>query len=89
MKDLGTKVIGTWDDHDYGVNDGDINYINKHLMRDIFLDFVDEPEDSERRLDLQSPIHQDYLVEIGDFKTHIVLLDNRWDFDKEKGDRLG
>jgi alkaline phosphatase D len=52
MKDLGTKVIGTWDDHDYGVNDGDINYINKHLMRDIFLDFVDEPDDSERRLDL-------------------------------------
>lgn len=22
MKDKGTKVIGVWDDHDYGINDG-------------------------------------------------------------------
>ncbi len=38
-----TAVIGVWDDHDYGTNNGDHTYKGKHLSREIFLDFIGEP----------------------------------------------
>lgn len=57
MKALGTKVLGVWDDHDYGVNDGGSDYPHKKLTREMFLNFVGEPLDSARRLDKDSPIH--------------------------------
>jgi alkaline phosphatase D len=38
-----TTVIGVWDDHDYGTNNGDHTWIGKHLHREIFLDFIGEP----------------------------------------------
>ena len=44
------RVIGVWDDHDYGVNNGDMNHYFKDIQRDIFLDFLDEPSDSDRRV---------------------------------------
>ena len=56
MLDKGTKLIGVWDDHDYGVNDGDNKFVNKHITRDIFLDFVNEPVDSPRRLQKNTTI---------------------------------
>ena len=71
-----------WDDHDYGTNDGDMTFPNKFLTRDIFLDFVAEPMNSPRRVDTNSSIHQDYLISHSNFKTHIILLDNRFSFDK-------
>lgn len=90
MMDLGTKVIGVWDDHDFGINDGDKTFQQKYLTRDIFLDFIDEPEDSIRRMDRNSSIHQDYIIHgKNNFKTHIVLIDNRFDFNKTIFDRLG
>ncbi len=89
MKKKGTKVIGVWDDHDYGINDGDMTYPNKLETRDIFLDFVDEPNDSPRRLDKNSTMHQDYIIKQGDLEIHILLLDNRFMFNKTSTDRLG
>ena len=43
--------MGVWDDHDYGMSNGNKYYRDKDLVRDIFLDFLDEPLDSNRRLD--------------------------------------
>jgi alkaline phosphatase D len=57
MKEQGTRVIGVWDDHDFGVNDGDQTFPYKLQTRDIFLDFVDEPHDSPRRQDKNSSMH--------------------------------
>ena len=45
-----TKIIGVWDDHDMGKNDGGSEFAFKDRNRDIFLDFIGEPKDSERRL---------------------------------------
>jgi alkaline phosphatase D len=42
MINKGTKVIGVWDDHDYGLNNGDKNFPLKNEVRDIFLDFINE-----------------------------------------------
>ena len=89
MQQKGTKVIGVWDDHDYGINDGDKTFKNKHIIRDIFLDYVDEPQDSERRLAKNSPIYQDYIINHNGIKVHIILLDNRFEYDVTTKDRLG
>src|SRR3546814_10928491 len=43
------SVVGTWDDHDYGRNDAGAEYPMKRESKQIFLDFFDEPRDSERR----------------------------------------
>jgi len=43
------KVIGVWDDHDYGKNDGDSEMSDKYRNRGLWLDFIGEPYDSERR----------------------------------------
>lgn len=89
MKQQGTKVIGIWDDHDYGINDGNRTYVQKKDTRKLFLDFVEEPADTARRLDDDSAIYQDYTIVKNGFKTHILLLDNRYSFDYATNDRLG
>lgn len=40
--------VGTWDDHDYGVNDGDSSYVDKRESQRLLLDFLDEHRDSPR-----------------------------------------
>ena len=83
MQELGTKVLGVWDDHDYGINDGGAEFLRKDEMREVFLDFIGEPKDSPRSLDKFSPIHQDYIIkQNGNFKTHVILLDNRYAFNQ-------
>ena len=41
-------ILATWDDHDYGANDAGSEYPLKAESQKIFLDFFDEPVDSER-----------------------------------------
>lgn len=60
----GVKIVGVWDDHDYGINNGGKEFPLKRQTREIFLDFIGEPSDSPRRLDADSPIHQDYTLEL-------------------------
>lgn len=57
MKSHGTQIIGIWDDHDYGINNGDMTYYNKNLTRRLFLDFIEEPEQSPRRKDINEGIY--------------------------------
>jgi len=45
-----TRVIGIWDDHDYGSNNADHTLHTKYVQRQLFLDFIGEPMDTERRL---------------------------------------
>lgn len=54
---MNTSIIGVWDDHDYGMSNGDRSFKSKDLMREIFLDFLDEPKDSERRLEKSTGIY--------------------------------
>ena len=87
------KTIGVWDDHDFGVDNGGKEFAQKDKIRKLWLDFIDEPSDSERRTQVRSTIHQDYFftkkVNGLDIKVHIILLDNRYEFDKTVDDRLG
>jgi alkaline phosphatase D len=42
-------VHATWDDHDYGVNDGGAEYTPRDEAQRIFLDFWGDASDSPRR----------------------------------------
>ncbi|KAH9606083.1 hypothetical protein KSS87_019227 [Heliosperma pusillum] len=43
-----SKVIGTWDDHDYGLNDAGKEFPHKVINQKLLLDFLDEPIHSPR-----------------------------------------
>lgn len=44
-----TQIVGTWDDHDYGLNDAGKEYEGKDASQQLMLDFLDEAPDSQRR----------------------------------------
>lgn len=68
-------VVGVWDDHDYGVNDGGIEYEHKEETQRMLLDFLDEPADSPRRL--QEGIYTSYRFVKNDTRIKLILLDER------------
>ncbi len=69
-------VIGTWDDHDYGVNDGGYEYPQKKASQQLFLDFLDVPKEDIRRHREGVYYSKDYVVE--GHKIKILLLDTRY-----------
>ena len=44
-----TRLLATWDDHDFGRNDAGKHYPFRKKSKEIFLDFFGEPENSDRR----------------------------------------
>lgn len=69
-------ILGTWDDHDYGVNDGGNEYEQKDASQQKFLDFFDVPQDSERRSRKGIYHAQNYIINGKNLK--IILLDTRY-----------
>ena len=64
-----------------GKNDGGSTFEYKDRNRDIFLDFIGEPYDSERRLQTGSAIYQDYYLQTEETMIHVILLDIRYAYD--------
>jgi alkaline phosphatase D len=71
-----TKIIGTWDDHDYGVNDGGKNYSMKKESKDLFMDFLDIPPDHPVRD--HEGVYQSYDYHFNTHLLKIILLDTRY-----------
>ena len=67
-----TKVLATWDDHDYGINDGGNSYSKRQESQQIFLDFFDEPKDSVRRT--RPGIYTSYSFGVEGKTVQIILL---------------
>jgi len=78
--DLRTKstVIGTWDDHDYGVNDGNKHFKYKERNKQYYLDFLDEPQNSSRRT--RDGVYESYYLG-AEKRIKIILLDVRYNRD--------
>lgn len=68
-------VLATWDDHDFGWNDAGKHYPLKETSRRLFLDFFNEPANSERRR--HPGIYTSYIFEGKGKKLQLILLDNR------------
>ena len=84
-----TRVVGTWDDHDYGVNDGGRDYPKRAESQQAFLDFIGEPADSARRR--QEGVYASYTLGSGAQSIKVILLDERYHRDGPgpEGDVLG
>jgi len=82
-------VIATWDDHDYGVNDGGKEYPMKAKSQKVFLEFFEEPTNSLRWK--QEGVYTSYDYGAGDRQVKVVLLDTRYHRDEPDtdGDVLG
>jgi alkaline phosphatase D len=70
------EVIGTWDDHDYGLNDGGIEYSKKAAAEQLFLDFMDVDKNDKRRQQEGVYFAKDYTIYGNSVK--IILLDTRY-----------
>ncbi|XP_010530255.1 PREDICTED: uncharacterized protein LOC104806865 [Tarenaya hassleriana] len=79
-----TKVIGTWDDHDYGLNDAGKEFDRKTTNQRLMLDFLDEPHDSPRRK--QAGVYASYSFGPEDKKIKVILLDTRYHRDPLRSD---
>jgi len=80
-------IIGVWDDHDFGMDNSGKDYKNKDVAKTLFLDFLDEPMNSARRI-THDGTNQDYYVTNQNIKVHIILLDVRYNMIPEV-DALG
>ena len=69
-------ILGTWDDHDYGLNDGGANYSQKDSVQQIFLDFFDVPSDDPRRK--QQGVYFTKEYKVSDSSIKIIILDTRY-----------
>lgn len=71
-----TPIIGTWDDHDYAFDNANGTLQTKDISKKHFLDFLEEPEDSLRRI--QQGVYTSYEFLSNQKKIKIILLDNRY-----------
>lgn len=69
-------IIGSWDDHDYGLNDGGIEFAKKEFSQQLFLDFMDVPKDDPRRT--QKGIYSSHSYKAGQHKVKVLILDTRY-----------
>ena len=78
------RILGTWDDHDYGMNNAGKHWEHKETAKELFLDFLDEGKETERRLE-RDGVYESYSVYEDDEakrgrEVQILLLDTRWNF---------
>lgn len=71
-----TKILGVWDDHDYGLNDGGSEFHAKNASQELFLDFLGVAAEDPRR-EREGVYHSETInAEQGSVK--IILLDTRY-----------
>ena len=69
-------ILATWDDHDYGVNDGGASYAKRVESQRIFVDFWKDPKDSPRR---QRPgVYDSRSFGPKGKRLQVILLDTRY-----------
>lgn len=70
------EVLGTWDDHDYGINDGGKEYVKKDSSQQLLLDFLDVPKNDLRRKRKGIYHSKNYNVDSNQIK--VIILDTRY-----------
>ena len=77
------NVMATWDDHDYGIDDGDRSFENRHVSKKYFQDFMEIPLDSPQRL--RSGVYNSQYFTINKqennentFTYKVIMLDGRF-----------
>lgn len=68
--------LAVWDDHDYGLNDGGVEFAHKAVSKDLFLDFWNVPATDVRRL--RDGIYDSRIIGPPGMRVQVILLDVRW-----------
>jgi len=68
-------ILGIWDDHDYGVNDGNRLFSKKAEAKQQFMDFMDIPEQHPMRT--RAGIYARYVFGPPGKQIKLILLDTR------------
>ena len=69
-------IMGTWDDHDYGLNDGGKEFEKKDSVQQIFLDFFDIDSLDRRRS--RKGVYYTEKFMVGQNSVKIIVLDTRY-----------
>ena len=69
-------MTGTWDDHDYGVNDGGVEYPMKEVAKSEMYRFLNVPSDDPSIG--RAGTHRAYLYGPEGKRVKVILLDTRW-----------
>ncbi len=69
-------VLGVWDDHDYGMSDGNKTNRHKDESKDIFLDFLDVAQDANVRR--YKGLYDSWVIGEESKKIKLYFLDNRY-----------
>ena len=70
------KLLGTWDDHDYGLNDGGVEFEAKAESQQVFLDFLNVSKDDSRRT--REGVYHTYDYQGLEESVRILILDTRY-----------
>ncbi|MCL5130421.1 alkaline phosphatase D family protein [Algibacter sp. L4_22] len=71
-----TLITGTWDDHDYGLNDGGVEFHAKKGSEQLFLDFLGVSGNDKRRD--QEGVYSSQVINTPKGKIKVIVLDTRY-----------
>ncbi|MGB0789617.1 MAG: alkaline phosphatase D family protein, partial [Marinirhabdus sp.] len=71
-----TKIIGTWDDHDYGKNDAGREWEHKDAAKNILLNFLGTPKNAPVRY--RPGVYDTHTVQTAHGSIKFILLDTRY-----------
>lgn len=71
-----TKHLAVWDDHDYGLNDGGVEWQYKQASKDAFLEFWKIPENDARTK--RDGLYSSEVYGLANQRVQVILLDTRW-----------
>ena len=69
-------IYATWDDHDYGINDGGAEYPKKRESQQVFLDFFEADQDDVRRK--REGVYSARVFGPPGRRVQLILLDARY-----------
>jgi len=70
------QILGTWDDHDYGLNDGGEEYPYKRASQQLLLDFLGIAKDAPERF--RDGVYNSRVINFEGNKVKIIVLDTRF-----------
>lgn len=72
------ETIATWDDHDFGMNDGVIDNSAKYYAKDLLFKYFKVPADDPRRFNPSGEIYRNYEYGDAEHRVQCIMLDLRW-----------
>lgn len=70
------QILGTWDDHDYGLNDGGEEYPYKRESQQLLFDFLGTSKDAPERF--RDGVYNSRVIDFDGNKVKIIVLDTRF-----------